>query len=617
MTREKRRKVGVLFDTDRLAKSLFANLLSDFRVFEGNTFMQDEASALLKGLPSFRGVKPTEMGEVPPLRWKRRSQMDNLLKKYRFANDAYNDVELENMTIKSYLDTQERISQKKPIRKSTYMVIQRARLIAKRILGKFDESEALENAKFGKRSSIGCPMSLAYIDYKLSNIKAFTGSSKCAQWFYNKVLTDDAVLSRIIARLPDGGRAGDLTHESLNLVNVPKTWKTLRTITPLTLLSLFYSYGIGGVVTKRLEDSGIDIRSLQERHKKLVKQFSISRTHATADLSAASDSILSEHLNRILPREWYVALKPIMTHRVVFGDKEYYTDSVLPMGNGCTFPVETLYFYCLIKAIGELTKTKGVYSVYGDDLIYPSSIHNYVYKVFEDLSLKLNTDKTFVHSSFRESCGSDYYRGIDVRTFYFKGTSSLITRNSYKMLLYKTFNGLLRRWDRHEIPNTIRMLLIELSVVGGVVFRVPPGFPDTAGIKCDEGDLLNPFSSFVPFAPVKVYFHEGSRWFTFSFLDQRPHKRAVITQEPYYWLALSGRNDETVAGHPSFWETDLSVYSEAAKPPISWEKVTHVRTIKPKYGAVKKKLVVKLVPMVSSRLMKAVETIKGTISDWI
>jgi hypothetical protein len=308
-----------------------------------------------------------------------------------------------------------------------------------------------------------------------------------------------------------------------------------------------------------------------------------------------------------------------MTHQVRYKGESYYTDSVLPMGNGCTFPVETLYFYCIIKAIGELTKTDGIYSVYGDDLIYPSSIHNYVYHVFADMSLVLNTDKTFVSIPFRESCGSDYYRGIDVRSFYFKGEGSFLTTQSYKMLLYKTFNGLLRRWDRNEIPVTIRMLLIELSLLDSDVYRVPPGFPDSAGIKCDEWDLLNPIDSLVPWSPVRILFSNGSRWYEFTFLDERPKQRAIICQEPYYWLSLAGRTDDPEV-HRSFWERDLSVYSEAARAPITWRTVKRQRKYRTNSGVMKSRLIRKLKPFVASRTTYQARpklTRAGSISDWI
>jgi hypothetical protein len=615
---KRKKEFSVKHDTDKVARNIWFTLLRDFRSSEGIGFCAKANEAALKDLSSFRGDVFPELGIIPAARFKRYAQLESLLKKYRFANDVYNDEELEKITLDKYFQEQERLSLFEPLPELGFRVVQRARKIARRILGEYKPQDTIEFAKFGKKSSIGCPLSLAYIDNKLSDIRAFTGSSQCSRWFFERVLPKDEILSQLVAALPFKGRGENLEHESLNLVNVPKTWKTYRTITPLTLLSLFYSYGVGAQVTERLKEEGLDIRRLQNRHKILVKRFSRDLSHATADLSAASDSLVSENLNRILPRKWYCALKKAMTHQVVVktadGDKCFYTASVLPMGNGFTFPVETLIFYTIIKAIGELTEVKGIFSVYGDDLIYPSGLHKYVLRVFPQLKLKLNLDKTFVKAPFRESCGSDYYRGVDVRPFFLRGERQLLTRTQYAAFLYKTYNGLQRRWHEDEIRSTLQYLLVEIAQLGLSIHRVPPGFPDTAGIKIANPAVVPLESHSLPWYPVKCVFTHGSRWFEFSFLHSTVKRRYIVTQLPYYWLALQGRDDEPK--EKNFWSNTYEYYDTAPGPAITWQPRKFVKYYIRK-GKRCKQVRIKYSPMASSRTASELITKSGSVSDWI
>jgi hypothetical protein len=619
MSVRKRKNTRYLHNTDKLAVNLWLSLARDFRSSQGSSFCLRAENALRGNLADFRfGDVFPERGEIPRGRFKRYAQLESLLKKYRFANDVYTDDQLHELTFRKYFTEQERLAAYEPVSQRGYMVLQRARKIARRILGKYSPEDTIQFAEFGKKSSIGCPLALAYIDHKLTDGEAFSGSSQCVAWYKQDVLPGDPILTKLAAEVPVNWNSERLSHESLTLVNVPKTWKTYRTITPLTLISLFYSYGVGKQVTERLRQSGLDIRKLQQRHRSLVKQFSNSTSHATADLSAASDSLTTRVLNRVLPREWYSALKKTFTHRVLYKDCDgnistAYTESVLPMGNGCTFPVETLIFYCLIKAIGELSGIEGIFSVYGDDLIYPSRLHRFVRQVFPDLGLVLNEEKTYVSFPFRESCGADFYRGCDVRPFFLKGECQRLTPSKYTAFLYKVYNGLTRRWDPLEIPGTLRMLLTEIANVTGRVFRVPPGFPDTAGIKTDHPMDIPLDAWYVDWAPVSCVFSHGSRWFSFNFLKETPKRRFIKSIWPYYWLSLQGKCDDPPE---NFWETDYSYYHTAPRQGITWHRTVQ-RFEYRRGGKTFLKKRVKYSPQSASRVAGILELGSGSISDWV
>jgi hypothetical protein len=642
------------YNSGDVARKIYGTLLRDFKTCSTAARLDDEQllSSTL-GIKAFRDRSEREMGFVPVDRFKKVKQLEALLKKFRFSTDAYTDDELSAKSANAFLEEQLRLHKPMPLKLSGIKVLQRARLIAGRILGDYPGDEVIENVRFGKKSSIGCPLSLAYIDEKLSRQRAFTGTREATSVFLNQVLPGDHILQRILAKHNFAKLKEQLSLTYLNLVEVPKTWKVFRLITPLSLLGLFFSYGIGRVVTRRLKDAGLDIGTLQFRHRKLVKQFSMTRSHATADLSAASDSITSELLNRILPRPWYVAVKKTFVRNLNISGNVYSTVSVLPMGNGATFPLETLVFYCIIKAIGELTETKGIYSVYGDDLIYPSRLHKYVVGVFPQLHLKLNLDKTFVRYPFRESCGSDYYRGQDVRPHFIKGEAEQLTRVRYEAFLYKVYNGLTARWDPREIRGTLTWILSELAMVSnGRILRVPPSFPDYSGLKvssCSEQPLDY---NLLPWSPIFVQFRNGSRWFQFDFLTETPKKRVVKSTEPYYWLALQGLTDDVVdeygaltadqqtnahramlAGFEEngvwrilrddpYWAAlARAPYSPLNKPNVAlnWKKVVKKKTLYFNQRKVVKKRT-NYIAVVSSRKGGTVSTATtrtDTVSDWI
>lgn len=609
---------GVGISTDHIAINIWMSLLEDLQLQD---VFAPARQALIKGdLKTFREKCEREVGIVAPERYKAVHQVVNLLKKYRFEKDVYTDEELVDLTNQKFLTNQVIMSEKRkaPCSYRADLVLREARRIIKGILGDYCPEETERLSKFGKKSSIGCPLSLAYIDHKLTNEQAFSGSKECTKWFFS-MLEKDPILKRIVSRLRVRPGDKNLEYEFLHLVNVPKKWNVHRGITPLTLLALVYSYGVGIAVQERLSYHGLNIRKLQDIHRRLIKRYSVTLTHVTADMSDASNSILYWHLMRLLPRPWLLAVKKAVTHQVMIGDKLHFCESVLPMGNGMTFPLETLIFYALVKAIGNLSGVKGTYSVYGDDLIYPRKIHSRVASIFTDLGMTLNLDKTFVSFPFRESCGEDFYRGVPVRSYYMSNGQSWFPKHEkLEAQLYIMINGLRRRWKDAEIPATLMYLLTELQTVAGHILRVPPSFPDTSGIKveCPNHQLLD--SDWFKYAPVH-YFERiyGSQWYQFSYLKETPAKRYISSMEPYYWQCLSGDNDEIVPRHER--RRDFGYITEPPESPIKWEKSVRKRTYVDKHGRVHKVKRTKYVPFVSSRVIEQYE-LRGngalSLSDW-
>ena len=202
---------------------------------------------------------------------------------------------------------------------------------------------------------------------------------------------------------------------------VPKNAKTDRTIVIEPMLNGMFQLGIGDYIARRLEREGVDITD-QTRNQALAREGSVSGALATLDLSSASDTIARELVYDLLPLDWAHFLSRFRTAWIVRPDgSRCRQEKFSSMGNGFTFPLETLIFYALAKACCVDDPNSSCVSVYGDDIIVPVSRYQLLTKVLKAAGFIPNASKSFADGPFRESCGKDYYLGSDIRPFYLKG----------------------------------------------------------------------------------------------------------------------------------------------------------------------------------------------------
>jgi hypothetical protein len=578
------RNVGTSNSTDAVALSLWKTLISDFRTVEGPNFAQMAEKAFDAGIQEFREYQWPTLGSVDVFRFKAYRQLEQLFKRHVFANDKMTTTDRADATLIKFHQNNQRLQSSLPQSLSISLVIREARRLNREILGNVDHDELITHAKIGSRATLGGPLRDAYIDCKLGVPKQITCPSILRTRFFD-ILEGDALLKSIVRKAFKTAKKANeslpLDADSLDLVLVPKSWKVERPITPLSLIGLYWSYGVGGAVTARLKDNRMDISTLQQKHKRWAKRYSETQKHVTADLSSASDSLTAPLLNALLPRAWYNVLKQTFVRNLRINGTSFYTNSVLPMGNAATFPVETLIFYSLIKAIGNLLKVRGNYSVYGDDLIYPTRIHPFVVKIFTALGLLINGDKTFVNSEFRESCGGDYYRGCDVRPALLPFNSSPFLKGlRYQQYLYKLLNALLTRWDREEIPSTCAWLESELIRVSrGNLHLVPKHYPPTSGLQVDNPEAyvywvgctkVHRSNWDINCLPIK----QGCSFVTFkAIMSTGPNKRPILSSSPYYWDWLRSAQPEIRGDKLNRFTERYEGWHEGIKSPLVFELV--------------------------------------------
>jgi len=199
---------------------------------------------------------------------------------------------------------------------------------------------------------------------------------------------------------------------------VPKTAKTHRAIAVEPLLNGLVQKGADLFMRKRLKRIGVDL-SDQSKNQRLAHLGSINdsdTSFVTIDLSSASDSISCGLVRSVLPPGWFEFLNSIRSPCFELEGKQYTYSKFCSMGNGFCFPLESLLFAACCHAVG--CGVPGTdFSVYGDDIIVRKQFAGDVLRSLKILGFTPNANKTFLEGSFRESCGSDWFNGKDVRPY--------------------------------------------------------------------------------------------------------------------------------------------------------------------------------------------------------
>lgn len=204
---------------------------------------------------------------------------------------------------------------------------------------------------------------------------------------------------------------------------IPKSYKTFRSVCSEPALNGMFQAGIGSHISERLRRAGVDI-SDQTRNQRLAREGSLTGALATLDLSSASDTISTELVYELLPYDWAVFLDRYRTKSVNVEGYVFKQEKFSSMGNGFTFPLETLIFYGLAYACTVGDELQNKVSVYGDDIIVPVSCYALLTDILHRCGFIPNLSKSFSTGRFRESCGADYLSGIDIRPSYIKDALS-------------------------------------------------------------------------------------------------------------------------------------------------------------------------------------------------
>lgn len=220
------------------------------------------------------------------------------------------------------------------------------------------------------------------------------------------------------------------------LITVPKNSTSRRTITVEPLLNQFIQQGLNIALRDSINKCEILRNCLaltdQSKNQKLALEGSLHDNWATIDLKSASD-LLSVQLIEAVFRRHETFLSHMMDCRSTHITCGQLSDTELGkfagMGNALTFPTQSVCFAVLcITAILDMKNTRPslrnvkqasrYVRVYGDDIIIRSEYVHHCVNWLHDAGLKVNVKKSFLAGNFKESCGVEAYKGVDITPVY-------------------------------------------------------------------------------------------------------------------------------------------------------------------------------------------------------
>lgn len=204
------------------------------------------------------------------------------------------------------------------------------------------------------------------------------------------------------------------------LFTVPKNAEIDRVAAKEPDLNIFLQKMLGNQLRWCLRRVGINLND-QSINGELARRGSIDGSLATLDLSSASDSVTYQLVKRLLPFDWFYYLEAFRSPVTEIDGDLHINEMFSSMGNGFTFELESLIFYSLARSTARLMGVRGKLSVYGDDIIVPTDLVEPFIRVLSFAGFQTNAEKSFYDGPFRESCGSYWHAGEDVKPFFLRG----------------------------------------------------------------------------------------------------------------------------------------------------------------------------------------------------
>lgn len=251
----------------------------------------------------------------------------------------------------------------------------------------------------------------------------------------------------------------ELHHGRLSFV--PKNAVTERGIDEQPSLNMMFQLAIGDEMSRRLRLSGLNLRSTAF-NRQSARKGSVDGSTATIDLESASDTISYWLVKHLLPAEWFSLLSAARCSTTTWKGEVIELQKFSAMGNGFTFPLESLIFWALTLAVSEHPHEV---NVYGDDIVCHAYDYESVKDILQICGFTVNTTKSFSSGPFRESCGGDYFMGSNVRSCYPK---HLVSGES----LFVMHNHFWRKSDMETCEAIKEFIPVELRLYG------PDGYGD-------------------------------------------------------------------------------------------------------------------------------------------
>lgn len=232
---------------------------------------------------------------------------------------------------------------------------------------------------------------------------------------------------------------------------VPKTALIDRSIAVEPGMNIYAQLGLGALLRASLKKAGLDLDNA-DPNRGLAYVGSCQGTVATIDLSSASDTLAREVVRELLPDHWFLALDWVRSKvgsykRDDGRETSFRYEKFSSMGNGYTFELESMIFYALALACTEYCRDDTSFvRAFGDDITVPTGVVPLLEEVLTASGFTFNLAKSFSSGGFRESCGMDFFNGVNVRPYFLKEFPLDNVQS-----LYRVANGIRRAAARRNL----------------------------------------------------------------------------------------------------------------------------------------------------------------------
>jgi hypothetical protein len=226
--------------------------------------------------------------------------------------------------------------------------------------------------------------------------------------------------------------------DSAKLISVLKDSTSRRTITIEPMLNQFLQQGLSSELKSSIDSCKVLGNCIalthQEYNQKLALEGSRYDNWATIDLKSASD-LMSLKLVKLVFRhipDFYQRMMDCRSPIVEEATKPPLTlGKFAGMGNALTFPVQSVCFavVCIAAILDDwgvspnprnVKRASRCVRVYGDDIIVKTEHAPQVVNWLQNVGLQVNIRKSFLSGNFKESCGVEAFRGVDITPLYLR-----------------------------------------------------------------------------------------------------------------------------------------------------------------------------------------------------
>jgi len=234
-------------------------------------------------------------------------------------------------------------------------------------------------------------------------------------------------LSHVCDRLEEIQALRTLEHGTAKVVLVPKDSRGPRLISCEPLEYQWIQQGLSQKIVTLLESHPLTKGHVNFTDQRINRELSLlgslGNQWSTLDMKEASDRVSLALVRELFSgtRVLEALLATRTSDTLLPNGQLVHLRKFAPMGSALCFPVESLVFYALAVATLKVRyriplkqAVKMVY-VYGDDIIVKEGFEPFLFEAFEEVGLLFNRSKCcYTKTYFRESCGMDAFKGVDV-----------------------------------------------------------------------------------------------------------------------------------------------------------------------------------------------------------